>query len=300
MVPLKDGTKLDCCTALQQLHGGMITMQDIVDEDDCSVLLLAVPSNTPSDNEDHHKQSVPHSTTSDVHLHRGLQSMSNDEDDCEQFVPPNIPLDVHLSHALQNMSSNEDDHEQCKFVSYEVIFPLKADPQNTPSACHLPCTLQKVSYTWKVLLDLLFIHKHTIVDWPAGVPAVGPDFNVKCLNANELCALTVPFLTEQMEQDYKLEAPAEEEEDHIVPVPASSFYLKHWTAEQLQLLHEADLKAFDIPLVVNTLHHSLCLISDSQAFVKVLPPTMHQKGPDQEAAPCLPLPPAKAQPHPPT
>ncbi|KIN95278.1 hypothetical protein M404DRAFT_34263 [Pisolithus tinctorius Marx 270] len=139
---------------------------------------------------------------------------------------------------------------------------------------------------------------YTIVDWPAGVLAVGPDFNVKCLNANELHALTVLFLKEQMEQDYNLEAPAEEEEDHFVPVPALSFYLKHWTADQPQLLHEADPKAFNIPLVVNMLHHSLCLISDSQAFVKALPPTMHQKGPDQEAAPCLPPPPAEAQPHP--
>ncbi|KAI6141692.1 hypothetical protein BKA82DRAFT_33702 [Pisolithus tinctorius] len=56
MVPLKDGTKLDHCTALEQLHGGMITMQDIVDKDDHSVALLAVPSNTPSDNEDHQEQ----------------------------------------------------------------------------------------------------------------------------------------------------------------------------------------------------------------------------------------------------
>ncbi|KAI6019757.1 hypothetical protein F5J12DRAFT_780852 [Pisolithus orientalis] len=87
---------------------------------------------------------------------------------------------------------------------------------------------------WKVLLDLLFIHKHTIIDWPAGVLVVGPDFNVKCLNTNELHALTVPFLKEQMEQDYNLEAPAEEEEDHFVPVPASLFYLKHWTAAALQ------------------------------------------------------------------
>ncbi|KIN92738.1 hypothetical protein M404DRAFT_36770 [Pisolithus tinctorius Marx 270] len=128
---------------------------------------------------------------------------------------------------------------------------------------------------WKVLLDLLFVHKHTIVDWPTGVLAVGPDFNVKHLNTDELHALTVPFLKEQMEQDYNLEAPAEEEEDHFVPVPALSFYLKHWTADQLQLLHKADPKAFDIPLVVNTLHHSLRLVSDSQAFVKALPPTMH-------------------------
>ncbi|KIO05731.1 hypothetical protein M404DRAFT_25042 [Pisolithus tinctorius Marx 270] len=100
-------------------------MQDIVDKDDHSVSLLAVPSNTPSDNEDHRKQSVPPSTTSDVHLCHGLQSMSNNEDDHEQSVPPNIPSDAHLSHALQNMSSDKDDREQ---------------------SCHPPCTPQKVSY----------------------------------------------------------------------------------------------------------------------------------------------------------
>ncbi|KAI6008641.1 hypothetical protein EDC04DRAFT_2906934 [Pisolithus marmoratus] len=41
---------------------------------------------------------------------------------------------------------------------------------------------------WKTLLDLLFAHKYTIVDWPGGVPAVSQNFNVKHLNANEhLC-----------------------------------------------------------------------------------------------------------------
>ncbi|KIO03372.1 hypothetical protein M404DRAFT_27032 [Pisolithus tinctorius Marx 270] len=490
MVPLKDGTKLDHCTALELLHGGMITMQDIVNKDDHSVSLLAVPSNTPSDNEDHHKQSVPPSTTSDVHLCHGLQSMSNDEDDCEQSVPPNIPLDAHLSHALQNMLSDEDDCEQSchppctpQKVSYndqsmeseedeqavavvmhsedpadfgEVYHASNVDHQpsgivsrlsesdedglaaengpltlrcgrlpidalqkaqalgvcttqeaqaiadeygktlvsimataglttkatwaesvwnihqacgNDEAACQaqgvfagsslcmqlaserqtdvaklldflsmiikykildsaasipLPnfALLLQKSYDhtlalqsqekfheakikcgqknipWKVLLDLLFVYKHTIVDWPAGVLAVGPDFNVKHLNADEFHALTVPFLKEQMEQDYNLEAPADEEEDHFVPVPASLFYLKHWTADQLQLLCKADLKDFDIPLVVNMLHHSLRLISNLQASVKALPPTMHRKGPDQEAVPCLPPPPAKAQPHP--
>ncbi|KIN98977.1 hypothetical protein M404DRAFT_30939 [Pisolithus tinctorius Marx 270] len=587
MVPLKDSTKLDRCTALKQLCGGMITMQDIVDEDDRSVSLLAVPSNTPSDNKDHHKQSVPPSTTSDAHLCHGPQSVSNDEDDCEQF-PPNIPSDAHLSHALQNMSSNKDDREQSRHppctpqkVSYNdqsmeseedeqavAVVMHSEDPADFGEVYHAsnvnhqpsdtadtegtvdtedtgelrkhkgkstrilpkvgrcsesdedglaaengPLTLRhgrlpinalqkaqalsvrttqeaqaiadeygktlvsimaaaglttkatqaesvwnihqawyvstnpklsdesmndyysrqmkhyeshkdegehpelwakirkfwnesingtkdmssKAMVSWVMmcrdsftqsaqtwsnvegihvfgcviysgndkavhqaqgvfagsslcmqlaserqtdvakLLDFLSMiikykildsaasvllpnfalllqksydrtlalqsqekfHKslqlslsdllaeapqmkprssHTIVDWPAGVLAVGPDFNVKCLNADELCALTVPFLKEQMEQDYDLEAPAEEEEDHFVPVPASLFYLKHWTADQLQLLREADPKAFDIPLVVNTLHHSLRLVSDSQAFVKhviynMVPPT---------------------------
>ncbi|KIK22839.1 hypothetical protein PISMIDRAFT_11310 [Pisolithus microcarpus 441] len=85
----------------------------------------------------------------------------------------------------------------------------------------------------KTLLDLLFTHKHTIVDWPAGVPAINQDFNVKCLTANELRVLTVPFLKEQMGSDYHIEAAVEGEDDHsdyIVPEPVSSFCLKPWTA----------------------------------------------------------------------
>ncbi|KAI6008699.1 hypothetical protein F5J12DRAFT_782162 [Pisolithus orientalis] len=58
------------------------------------------------------------------------------------------------------------------------------------------------------------------------------DFNVKCLNADELCALTVPFLKESMGADYHAEAPLDDEEDqaeYLVPLPNSSFYLKKWT-----------------------------------------------------------------------
>ncbi|KAI5991080.1 hypothetical protein F5J12DRAFT_786413 [Pisolithus orientalis] len=86
--------------------------------------------------------------------------------------------------------------------------------------------------SWKLLLDLLYVHQYTITDWPAGVPAVGLDFNVKCLNADELHALTVPFLKESMGADYHAEAPLDDKEDqaeYLVPFPDSSFYLKKWT-----------------------------------------------------------------------
>jgi hypothetical protein len=80
-------------------------------------------------------------------------------------------------------------------------------------------------------LDLLYQHKYTIIDWPVGVPAIGPDFCVKCLTADELQALTVPFLKEQMGTDYHSEAPGEDEEDldNMVPVPDSSFHLRKWS-----------------------------------------------------------------------
>ncbi|KIK14008.1 hypothetical protein PISMIDRAFT_17598 [Pisolithus microcarpus 441] len=144
---------------------------------------------------------------------------------------------------------------------------------------------------WRALLDLLYLHQFTLVDWLTGVSAVSANFNVKHLNANELHSLIVPFLKEQMGADYMLEAPADEEEDvadeGLVPVPESSFYLMDWTPgisvsvqhnilvlmsqpEQLELFRDADLKMFNIPLVINTYNQLLHLLSDSQAFLKGL------------------------------
>ncbi|KAI6003235.1 hypothetical protein F5J12DRAFT_893864 [Pisolithus orientalis] len=128
--------------------------------------------------------------------------------------------------------------------------------------------------SWKSLLDLLYVHQYTITDWPAGVPAVGPDFNVKCLNADELHALTVPFLKESMGADYHAEAPLDDEEDqaeYLIPLPNSSFYLKKWADDQIELFHHSDARMCDIPLVVNTLNQHLHVLSDSDAFIKALP-----------------------------
>ncbi|KAI6117922.1 hypothetical protein F5141DRAFT_1061637 [Pisolithus sp. B1] len=83
---------------------------------------------------------------------------------------------------------------------------------------------------WKTLLDVLYTTQYMIMDWPAHVPAVGPDFNIRHLNANELCALVVPFLKEKMGVDYHAEAPGEEEDqDGAMIVPSSLFHLKKWT-----------------------------------------------------------------------
>ncbi|KAI6007913.1 hypothetical protein EDC04DRAFT_2611221 [Pisolithus marmoratus] len=83
---------------------------------------------------------------------------------------------------------------------------------------------------WKTLLDVLYTAQYTVVDWPAHIPAVGPDFNIRHLNANELHGLVVPFLKEQMGADYHAEAPGEDEDqDGFMVVPSSSFDLKKWT-----------------------------------------------------------------------
>ncbi|KAI6121646.1 hypothetical protein F5141DRAFT_1211303 [Pisolithus sp. B1] len=135
-----------------------------------------------------------------------------------------------------------------------------------------------------MLLDLLYVHQYTLVDWPAGVPAVGTGFNVKCLNSDELQSLTVPFLKEQMGDDYLSEVPGDGDEDvsddHLEPVPGSLFYLQDWSTEQLEVFRNTDPRMFNIPLVINTYNQPLCLLSDSQAFLKALPPDMDPPSPD--------------------
>ncbi|KAI6110986.1 hypothetical protein EDD16DRAFT_1709018 [Pisolithus croceorrhizus] len=110
------------------------------------------------------------------------------------------------------------------------------------------------------------------MDWPAHVPTVGPDFNIRHLNADELHALVVPFPKEQMGVDYHAKAPGEEEDqDGPMIVPSSSFHLKKWTPEQSRLFRLADSQMFSIPLVVNMSNEPLHILSDSQAFLRALP-----------------------------
>ncbi|KAI6096006.1 hypothetical protein F5141DRAFT_1221214 [Pisolithus sp. B1] len=173
-------------------------------------------------------------------------------------------------------------HKLCK-----PILVFLVSPSHKAVADKVKITHGQKNVPWKTLLDLPFTHRHTIINWPAGVPAVSRHFNIKCLTANELCALTVPFLKEQMGKDYEMEAMVDDEDDHsdfIVPVPISSFHLKPWTANQLALVHMMNPKAFDMPLVINTFGQPLCLLLDSQAFLNVVPRGMHHEDTDEERA----------------
>ncbi|KAI6115543.1 hypothetical protein EV401DRAFT_1889518 [Pisolithus croceorrhizus] len=74
--------------------------------------------------------------------------------------------------------------------------------------------------------------------------------------------------------DYHMETRLDGDDEHgdyIVPEPALSFSLKPWTADQLALVHMMNPKAFEIPLVTDTFGQPLCLLSDSQVFLKGVP-----------------------------
>ncbi|KAI6012349.1 hypothetical protein EDC04DRAFT_2609525 [Pisolithus marmoratus] len=200
--------------------------------------------------------------------------------------------------ALKPLKSTQDRNWQVlplvilhKLHKPILVCLVSLSPKAVADKVEITCGQKNVP--WKTLLDLLFTHKHTIIDWLAGVPAVNQHFNIKCLTANELCTLTVPFLKEQMGKDYEMETMVDDEDgpgDFIVPVPASSFHLKPWTAakmkysDQLALACMMNPKAFDIPLVINTFGRPLRLLSDSQAFLNVVPRGMHHEDMDEERA----------------
>ena len=81
---------------------------------------------------------------------------------------------------------------------------------------------------WKTLLDILYKHQLTIIDWPAGVSAPGADFKLRQLSADELRALVVPFLKEHMGDYYTAEGPDDAQCGNIV-VPPSSFQFQKWS-----------------------------------------------------------------------
>ncbi|KAI6011637.1 hypothetical protein EDC04DRAFT_2905349 [Pisolithus marmoratus] len=148
------------------------------------------------------------------------------------------------------------------------------------------------------LLDYLTtIIKYKVLDLSVNVPL--PAFSILSgISYDHILALkplestwdrnrTVPFLKEQMGKDYEMETMVDDEDgpgDFVVPVPASSFHLKPWTADQLALAHMMNPKAFDIPLVINTFGRPLCLLLDSQAFLNVVPRGMHHEDMDEERA----------------
>ncbi|KAL4065810.1 hypothetical protein V8B97DRAFT_2025598 [Scleroderma yunnanense] len=137
--------------------------------------------------------------------------------------------------------------------------------------------------------------------------AVCPSFNVKSLNADELQALTAPFLKEQMRADYYTEGPGENDEGagQVVPTLKSSFYLQHWTTEQTQLFHNADSQMFNIPLFLSGLLKHMLPQSpeDGASSLPLSSPPVDQESPVWGHAPmnvgaiCHPCQPSLAVPH---
>lgn len=91
---------------------------------------------------------------------------------------------------------------------------------------------------WKTMLNSLYTHRVQIINWPAGVPPVGPDFVFKDLSTDELKALVVPYLKRCMERDYEAELVRVEPKDQkrrnrgkmvAVKIPDEELMFEPWS-----------------------------------------------------------------------
>ncbi|KAI6097746.1 hypothetical protein EDD16DRAFT_1518042 [Pisolithus croceorrhizus] len=157
-------------------------------------------------------------------------------------------------------------------ISYDHILALKL-LESTWDRNQQVLPLVVMHKLCKPILVSLVILSHKAVADKLVFPAISCNFNVKHLTADELHALTVPFLKEWMGKDYEMEAMVDDEDDHVSCIDCGWLYwlAKMQYSDQLALVCMMNLKAFDIPLVINTFGRPLHLLSDSQAFLNVVP-----------------------------
>ncbi|KIK23299.1 hypothetical protein PISMIDRAFT_10947 [Pisolithus microcarpus 441] len=208
--------------ALQQLRTSVITMKDIVDKD-------------------HDGQSAPSNMALDPCGRDTWQTDSkHDERAVEDAIQDTSEANASSHNTSSHPSATMHQPDERAGVDGPSMGQSGTDDHTEDSSDDGPDKVGIIhglkNVPWKMLLDLLYVHQYTLVDWPVGVPAVGADFNVKRLNADELQSLTSPFLKEQMGDDYLSEVPRDDEDvddDHLVPVPGSSFYLQDWSTGSL-------------------------------------------------------------------
>ncbi|KAG1832370.1 hypothetical protein EV424DRAFT_1533540 [Suillus variegatus] len=133
---------------------------------------------------------------------------------------------------------------------------------------------------WKTMLNSLYLCEVQVVDWPAGVSLVGPDFVFKDLKTDELKALVGPYLKRCMGSDYNAELARVEHHELKKKKKDGSGALKvldkelvfvPWSDESKELSRNEDPEMLNIPLITDTQGEVLRTLMDSILFMKNLP-----------------------------
>jgi hypothetical protein len=66
---------------------------------------------------------------------------------------------------------------------------------------------------WLDMLNTLYVEQLFILNWPAGVPPPGPDFDLKALSASQLRALVVPYLRMHLGAMYEVDLGQDDEDN---------------------------------------------------------------------------------------
>ncbi|KAG1899743.1 uncharacterized protein F5891DRAFT_1189553 [Suillus fuscotomentosus] len=135
---------------------------------------------------------------------------------------------------------------------------------------------------WMTMLDVLYLTRLCIYDWPTGVPPPGPDFDLKSLSASQLHALVGPYLRKHLEKARMIKWKGKSKKSNenrrtkgaFVEEPDVVLTIREWSPLQMQ-----DLTSY----------------LDSEKFVKDLPPhvtckqlatTIHEEYPNPDAKLC--------------
>jgi hypothetical protein len=173
---------------------------------------------------------------------------------------------------------------------------------------------------WKTMLNSLYLRKVQVVNWPAGVSPVGPDFIFKDLKTNELKALVGPYLKRCMGTDYNAELARVEHQELKkkkkggLKVPDEELAFVPWSdgknkpacimelvtqisTESKELSMNEDPDMLNIPLITDTEGGVLRTLMDCILFMKNLPASIDQVSqPLPHTVPTRKIPPRTRQP----
>ncbi|KAG1781438.1 hypothetical protein EV702DRAFT_1192927 [Suillus placidus] len=151
---------------------------------------------------------------------------------------------------------------------------------------------------WLDMLNTLYVEQLFILNWPAGVPPPGPDFDLKALSASQLCALVVPYLRMHLGAMYKVDLGQDDEDDDseaeiaktkkhkgkykksndnrrtkgtIVEEPDIVLSIREWSEYDVEHFESQSPSMYSIPLVMNTNGDVLHELQDSVKFCKDFP-----------------------------
>ncbi|KAG2738785.1 hypothetical protein P692DRAFT_20882339 [Suillus brevipes Sb2] len=146
--------------------------------------------------------------------------------------------------------------------------------------------------------NTLYVEQLFILNWPAGVPPPGPDFDLKALSASQLRALVVPYLRMHLGAMYEVDLGQDDEDDDseaetaktkkrkgkskksndnrrtkgtIVEEPDIVLSIREWSEFDVEHLESQSPSMYSIPLVIDMNGEVLRELWDSVKFFKDFP-----------------------------
>ncbi|KIJ13092.1 hypothetical protein PAXINDRAFT_14143 [Paxillus involutus ATCC 200175] len=132
---------------------------------------------------------------------------------------------------------------------------------------------------WQSFDDLLYRHKLTVTNWPAGV-AVPPTWVPHDATVDELISVVGPFLKRHLPSLYsrhivpnagRRRSSKGKNKQPRLPIPEVEISVVAWIPEWCHWLEHNDSRMFTIPLVMDTESQPLCILRQCRKFLRDVP-----------------------------